>query len=178
MKCKRVLSTIGIAAVVAVAASCGSDPAPLGPSAPDSIGSPDYLLGWLLRPTGLLDCRPLPAATTTQTIGRGGGLLRVGPHTLYVPPGALREDVTITAEAPSSTVRHVRFEPHGLRFRRSAYLTLDYDGCSLLGLLLPKRIAYTNDLFGILSYLLSFDNLWTQRVTGRLDHFSTYAISW
>ena len=178
MKFKRLYSILGVAAVVAVAGSCGTDQAPLGPSAPDSIGSPDYLFGWLLKPTGLLNCRELPAARATETIGRRGGVLRVGPHTLYVPPGALDDDVTITAEAPSSKTRHVRFEPHGLQFERSVYLTLDYDGCSTLGLLLPKRIAYTNNLVDILQYLLSFDNLWTRKVTGRIDHFSAYAVSW
>lgn len=178
MKFTRLYSILGVAAVVAVAGSCGTDQAPLGPSAPDSIGSPDYLFGWLLKPTGLLNCRELPAATASETIGRRGGVLRVGRHTLYVPPGALNENVTITAEAPSSKTRHVRFEPHGLEFDRPVYLTLDYDGCSTLGLLLPKRIAYTNNLFDILQYLLSFDNLWTRKVTGRIDHFSAYAVAW
>lgn len=179
MKRIRILSTLFVAAVLVAVASCGPDQGPTGVApASDSIGSPDYLFGSLLKPTGLLECRALPEATASQTIGTGGGILRVGPHVLYVPPGALSEDVTITAVAPSSRTRSVQLEPHGLRFDRSAYLTLDYDGCSTLGLLLPKRIAYTTDAFEILEYLLSFDNLWTRRVTGRLDHFSQYAVAW
>jgi hypothetical protein len=30
----------------------------------------------------------------------------------------------------------------------------------------------------ILEYLLSLDNLWRKKVTGRLDHFSEYAVAW
>lgn len=175
----RILTSALVAVALMAITSCGTDQGPTGVApAADSIGAPDYLLGSLLKPTGLLACRALPEATASATIGPGGGILRVGPHVLYVPPGALTENVAITAVAPSGPERAVRLEPHGLEFERPAYLTLDYDGCSTLGLLLPKRIAYTTDLFEILEYLLSFDNLWTQRVTGRLDHFSQYAVSW
>jgi hypothetical protein len=59
------------------------------------------LLSELLRPTGLLACRPLPYASATQTIGPDGGVIQVGPHTLRIPPRALSRPITITAEAPS-----------------------------------------------------------------------------
>ena len=44
--------------------------------------------------------------------------------------------------------------------------------------LVPKRIAYTTDGLDILSYLLSLDNFFQKQVTGRLDHFSRYALAW
>jgi hypothetical protein len=136
------------------------------------------LIGALLRPTGLLRCEPLPYATAAETIGPRGGVLRVGPHTLRVPPGALDEPVTITAEAPSGEVNLVRFQPHGLEFDRTVYLTMSYANCNLLGRLLPKRVAYVNRLLDILYFLPSLDDLWNKRVTGRLEHFSQYAVAW
>jgi hypothetical protein len=55
---------------------------------------------------------------------------------------------------------------------------MSYANCNLLGLLLPKRIAYTTSGLQILEYLLSFDNLFAKKVTGRVNHFSDYAIAW
>src|SRR5437588_446545 len=107
-----------------------------------------------------------------------GGVIRIGPHTLSIPAGALDAAVTITATAPSDNVNRVRFQPEGLVFRRSAALTMSYANCNLLGTLLPKRIAYTSDALSIVSYVLSLDNLFTKYVTGRLNHFSNYAIAW
>jgi hypothetical protein len=55
---------------------------------------------------------------------------------------------------------------------------MSYANCNLLGLLLPKRIAYTTERYRILEYLLSIDNLLSKQVTGRLKHFSQYAVAW
>src|SRR6185295_8793656 len=79
-----------VALVVCVIASC-SDRAPTAP-APDAS-----LIGDLLRPTGLLQCSALPAASVTQTIGPEGGSITVGPHVLRIPAGALDKPTTITA---------------------------------------------------------------------------------
>ena len=84
----------------------------------------------------------------------------------------------ITAVAASGTVNAVRFQPEGLQFQRTAYLTMSYANCDLLGSLAPKRIAYTTDALGILEYLLSADDLFARHVTGELQHFSEYAIAW
>jgi len=141
---------------------------------------PDALFGLPLPPpqVGLLNCTPLPYDSVTQTIGPEGGTLFVSAHTLVVPPGALDTAVTITAVAPSDTVRHVHFEPEGLQFQQPAYLTLNYAGCSLLGSIAPKRIAYTTDALLILEYLPSLDNFFGRTITGELHHFSEYAIAW
>ena len=165
-----------VALVVCLSASC-SDRAP---TAPTSAPAPDAsLIGDLLRPTGLLQCSALPAASTTQTLGPAGGSITVGPHVLRIPAGALSQPTTITATLDVNRgVNGVRFQPEGLQFASSAYLTMSYANCSLLGRLLPKRIAYTNNLLGILSYLLSVDNLFTKKVTGQVRHFSEYVIAW
>lgn len=130
----------------------------------------------LLR--GLLSCNPQPAATATRVIGPAGGLLQIGRHLLIVPPGALAAPVSITGTAPDDAYASVRFSPHGLQFARPALLTLDYSHCPAGRLNIFKRIAYTTDGLDILSFIASLDNLITMRITGRLDHFSRYAVAW
>ncbi len=160
--------------ITAAAALVGCSEPPLGPApAPQAD-----LIGSLLQATGLLGCTPMPTVTATQTVGPAGGVIRIGPHALSIPAGALAAPVTITATAPSDKVNRVQFQPEGLVFQRSATLTMSYANCNLLGKILPKRIAYTDDALSILSYLLSFDNLFAKDVTGRLNHFSNYAIAW
>jgi len=164
----------GAALVVSAAAllSCGE---PTASPVPQPQAS---LIGSLLQATGLLRCTPMPTATATQTVGSAGGVITIGPHTLSIPPGALGAPVTITATAPSDDVNRIQFQPQGLVFQRSAALTMSYANCNLLGKLLLKRIAYTDDALNILSYVVSLDNLFAKKVTGQLKHFSNYAIAW
>jgi len=127
----------------------------------------------------LLKCSDLPYDSDTETIGPLGGSLSAGPHTLVIPPGALSAPTTIRMTAPSGLgVNAVKFAPEGLRFATPASLTMSYANCSLLGKLLPKRIAYTDDNLNIISYLLSLDNLLSKYVTGKVNHFSDYVIAW
>jgi hypothetical protein len=158
-----------------VIAGCTSEEGLSGPSAPEL--SP--LLGTGIG-TGLLACTPLPFASASQVVGPEGGTLTVGPHSLTIPAGALAAPVTISAEAPVGTVNAVRLGPEGLHFApgKPARLTLSYANCPLTAQLLPKRIAYTDDLLRILSYLLSVDDLLRERVTAPLEHFSRYVVAW
>jgi hypothetical protein len=184
MRFARIYTGVLLLAASLVVTSCGeqSPTAPVTPAAALAPADSAAELLWLLRPTlertGLLACSPLPEARGSATIGPAGGFLRVGPHTLVVPRGALSAPVEITAVAPSGRVNHVEFQPHGLEFDRPAALTMSYANCNLLGSLLPKRIAYVDDRFNVLEFLLSLDNFWTKRVTGRVDHFSDYVLSW
>jgi len=165
--------------MVALVVCACTDRAPI--SAPEAVplAPQGSLVGGLLGATGLLRCSDLPYASATQTIGSGGGTIRVGPHTLTVPPGALAAPVTITGQIVTGRgVNDVRFAPDGLRFARSASLTMSYANCNLLGQLLPKRIAYVSGGLDILYYLLSIDNVLAKKVTGRVDHFSDYAVAW
>jgi hypothetical protein len=108
-----------------------------------------------------------------------GGSISAGPHTLVIPPGALLSPTTITMTAPTGRhVNAVRFQPEGLQFVTPAALTMSYANCNLLGNLLPKRIAYTDDNLNILYYLLSLDNLLSKKVTGKVNHFSDYIVAW
>jgi hypothetical protein len=180
MKRSNRLSLVLLASVLGAALSCSPDRIPSDPMASaDGASLSGGLLGTGIG-TGLLSCSPLPAASTTQTVGAGGGTITVGPHTLTIPAGALSQDVTITAEAPSDSIRSVRLLPEGLTFAvgKPARLTLSYSSCSLLGSLAPKRIAYTTDLLELLQLLPSIDDLLRKRVSAPLGHFSRYAISW
>lgn len=177
MKRVRLVTALLVTGLLLVSGSCSPDNTPTGVAAPADAAQ-SSILGGLLRPIGLLRCEPLPEARATRTIGRDGGFITVGPHSLWIPPGALDRNVTITAYAPSDDVNTIQFSPSGLDFERSAWLTMSYANCNLLGKLLPKRIAYTTNLLDILYYILSLDNIWTRQVTGKVDHFSKYAVSW
>jgi len=174
MKGTRLLraALLGLGALLLL--SC-ADPSPLGvdPRA-DLYGLPDLPP----PPVGLVWCTPLAYDSVTQTVGPEGGTLAVGPHTLYIPPGALDTAVSITAVALPDTVNAVRFGPAGLVFQQPTLLTLSYANCNLLGSLLPKRIAYTTDALQILEYLATVDQVGDGTVTGQLQHFSEYAIAW
>jgi len=175
MKAARPLVVALLVCALALASACG-DHAPTGPQPSAPAAS---LIGSLLGPTGLLRCSNLPYAQTTRTIGILGGSLSVGPHTLIIPPGALTQPTTITMTLPTGLgVNAVKFTPEGLRFLTPAALHMSYANCSLLGKLLPKRIAYTTDNLQILYYLLSLDNLLSKYVTGKVTHFSDYVVAW
>src|SRR5207244_11721430 len=111
------------ALVIAAAALLGCGESPLGPVPPPPQAS---LIGSLLQATGLLGCTPMPTATATQTVGPAGGVIRIGPHALSIPAGALNTPVTITATAPSDHVNRVRFQPERLVFQLVLTLTLRY----------------------------------------------------
>jgi hypothetical protein len=164
---------LGLALVVS---SCGEN-SPTSPAARATPPDADLISG-LLGKTGLLSCKPLPAVSVSQTIGRSGGVMHIGPHTFTVPAGALSRNVTITAYAPSDKYNHIQFGPQGLQFDNSASLSMSYSNCSLVGFLLPKHIAYVDQKLNILYLLQSVDNLLTQKVTGKVDHFSEYAMAW
>jgi hypothetical protein len=161
--------------VIVFLAACG-DSAPLG------AGSSDLVVAVSENttvPDKLLMCSPLSYDSLTQTIGPEGGALHVGPHALTIPPGALSEPVSITAVVTPGKVNTVRFAPAGLTFALPADLTMSYANCNPLAVVIPKFVVQaSHDLTAILAYLPSFDEPLAQRVTGRLEHFSTYAVAW
>ena len=145
--------------------------APLSPQAD--------LIGGLLGATGLVKCSALPYASSTATIGPAGGTISAGPHKLVIPPGALAQVTTITMTAPSGLgVNAVKFQPEGLQFAVPAVLTMSYANCGVVGVLLPKHIAYTDDNLNILYYVLSLNNILSTGVTGKVNHFSDYVVAW
>jgi hypothetical protein len=139
--------------------------------------------------TGLVTCLQT-YDSVTQAIGPTGGLIAVGHHFLWVDSLALTSTVSITAVAPSDTVRWVRFHPDGLIFQTKtktgypAIILTDYASCGV-----PTsdtlRIAQVTDSRGILGYLQTYvkfnKNPWSkaaQYVAAVLPHFSNYAVAW
>ena len=171
MRRPRFLNTI---LGVVIAAGCAGDPAsPLEPQASTSLisGVTGTVSGVLLQ------CTALPSSSTSALIGVAGGVVDVGPHRLVIPEGALKEPVLITAEVVPGNANSVRFGPEGLRFERTAALTMSYRNCNGLGMLLPKKIVYTDELLNLLELLRSVDLAGQKMVTGDLKHFSRYAIA-
>ncbi|HJS43961.1 MAG TPA: hypothetical protein VJ755_10855 [Gemmatimonadales bacterium] len=167
-----------LAALVLVCLLSLSCEAPTTPPT-DLPQQPEALIGSLVEPTGLLQCSALPSATSARIIGSEGGSISAGPHTLVIPPAALSQPTAITMTLLTGRgVNAVSFAPEGLQFRRPVALTMSYTNCNLLGTLLPKRIAYIDGELNVLEYLLSLDNLFAKRVTGKLDHFSDYVVAW
>lgn len=164
--------------------SCAEDPVSPSPAAVPA-DNPDELLGSLVGGllgtttslvNGVLACPSSETYTATKTIGYYGGTIEVGPHRLYIPYGALESPVTITATAPAGPVTTLSFEPHGLQFERSTALTMSYAHCGLVSGL-TKRVVYVDGQLNILEVLPSLNDLWRRQVTGKLDHFSAYAVA-
>jgi hypothetical protein len=176
--------SIALLAIFAITGISCAEVSPTAPPAATVTTATDAelldLLGLesTLRRIGLLSCSPMPSANASAWIGRAGGTITVGPHSLVVPAGALDRPVLITASAPSARVNRVELLPHGLTFDVPARLTMSYRNCNLLGSLAPKRIAYIDSNLNILELLASVDDLANRRVSTRLEHFSEYAVSW
>jgi hypothetical protein len=111
-------------------------------------------------------------------VGPDGGVINVGPHRLIVPAGALDSVVNITATVQSDTVNVVHFQPTGLQFQVPARLHMSYANCGVLGVILPHSVAYIDRSFNVLDLLPSLDDVFTQRVSAGLHHFSDYAVAW
>jgi hypothetical protein len=188
-----------IIAAVAVAFGCGRSP-----TAPAQLSAPNQpRFASAIQPTtgiGLLACSNLPSAAVTRVIGPDGGSLRVGPHTLVIPAGALDRTVTITAEIDGGlgqsllvklptkgnpkkdfvAVNAVRFKPK-LKFETPAYLTMSYANCDVAGLgSVGPGVVYTNPVLNVIlervASIASDPGLRT--VTVRIGHFSNYAVAW
>ena len=176
----------------AAAVSCG-DPSPVGVD----LRAPAYLQASRRAPLstkgyGLVACTQ-SYDSVTQVIGPAGGLIAVGHHYLWVDSMALSDTVSITAVAPADTVRWVRFQPDGLRFRTngagwSALLYTTFTDCGV-PTVDTLRIAQVTDSLSIIRYLAPPESTWfkvrkkawskgNQYVAGVLHHFSQYAISW
>jgi hypothetical protein len=161
-----------ILGVVIVAGACASTPVGVADPEPPSYS----LLGSLSAI--LINCTPEQYTVASAIIGPNGGVLRVGQHTLVIPSGALTANVTIQGEVITGNANSVRFSPEGLTFRASPTLTMSYRNCSGLGMLLPKKIVYTDERLSLLEILRSLDLPGEKLVSAPLSHFSRYAIAY
>jgi hypothetical protein len=199
----RFLKALSVGVLLAIPMGCAPD-APTGPTPTQPVAAPQAsligdLVGLVDGATGevvgvvgttteavggvvnaLLDpllCPTDVGYTASKKIGPFGGTLRVGPHTLTVPAGALWVDTWITATAPKGKYAEVQFEPHGLKFKRDVTLSISYAQCGLLSWSKPPVIVYTDDNRTILEILESVLNPRTETITGKTDHFSSYILA-
>ncbi len=125
------------------------------------------------RLTRLVQCEARATETAVATIGASGGRIKVGPHVLDIPRGALRDRVTITAVAPSDTINLLLLQPEGLVFRKAATLTMDDSNCRGAQ---HSRIAHVDAALRVIEYLPSTSD--SSKVTALLEYFSNYAVAW
>src|SRR6185436_2481883 len=137
MRIRSLLASSFVGAAVALAACAGGSPLEPGagayPGYTDMAGSATLSKGSgggsSSGPT-LVYCKPFDEAQRSATIGLLGGTIKIGPHTLVIPPGALLTPKTITARiAKNDYSNSVQFSPEGLQFVVPALLTLSYKNC-------------------------------------------------
>jgi hypothetical protein len=173
----RLPLTAGLAlAAMLGLASCASDlTEPVPPPQQGLVGD---LLG---KVTGtLLLCSPQTEVTSTRVIGKLGGTINMGPHSLTIPAGALTANTTISGTVVRGGVNSVRLEPHGLKFAKgkTATLTMSYSNCLLKDLPIAKKVAYTSEGLDLLAILKSLDLSADDKVQTQLGHFSRYAVAY
>jgi len=125
----------------------------------------------------LLRCEPREYEGDAAIIGPQGGSLHIGEHELVIPRGALSEEQLITAEARTSSLVNVEFEPEGLTFQQPAKLTLSYKHCDVPANL-DLLVAYLGVGNKILEFPTSKDYREYDEVTGEINHFSRYAVAY
>ncbi len=191
---------LALALLLAVPTGCGPDAAPAGPAPAvqpqasllgeltgvvDDVtgevidvvdGTTDVLVATVNTLLSPLVCPTDKSYSETKVIGPFGGTLRVGPHTLVVPAGALNRNVRITATAPKGSYAEVEFQPHGLEFRKDVALTISYAQCGLLNGRAPT-IVYADVERNILEVLRTTIDRSRETVTGKTDHFSSYILA-
>jgi hypothetical protein len=157
--------------------ACGVESLPSGPSsvsAADEIPVADSSATALA--TSLYRCQTPDFGSATKVIGRAGGEINLGPHSLQIPDDALGQDVAITATIRADQYVRIELQPHGLRFGKPVSLTLNYEHC---GTRPPKAryVAYVDDAGKVLELLDVNYHRSGRDVETRLTHFSGYAIA-
>jgi hypothetical protein len=167
----KAMCALAAAAVIAIGCS-DTGRSPTSPAHTGATGATELLGGGL----HLLHCSQQSYDSVTQVVDSSGGTIYVGSHVFTIPAGAIDSAVTITAVTPSVNRREVQFQPEGLTFNTPASLTMSYDGCGVLGLLLPRKIGYTDAGLNLLELISSLDNPLAKQVTGQVEHFSGYVV--
>lgn len=111
-------------------------------------------------------------------IGREGGTIRLGLHTLTIPAGAVDRQIVFTMANASQTAVAVDCGPSPFRFNIPVELSLSYAGTTF------ERSDHQNTLqiFYMASTISciampSHVDVANKTVTAQLDHFSRYIIS-
>ena len=178
------LRRAGAAMVFLAAAACSPDALPTSASQPGAVAGRRELSAPVTTlaetvdglANGLLACEQSNPYSASQTVGPAGGTIRIGPHALHIPVGALREPVTISAAVTPGSYVEIEFAPHGLQFARPAALAISYAGCGVLnGFTL--QVVYVDDAHNVLERLPSLPLVAHRLVVAPVSHFSKYALA-
>lgn len=126
----------------------------------------------------LLACAPQEYTAAAELIGPSGGSIKIGPHVLRIPEGALDHEVVISAVAPVSNRVEVQLQPEGLHFAKPVRLKLSYAKCVQPPEWLRLFIVYLGENDQVLEITPSRDKKGLKAVVGYLEHFSRYAVAW
>lgn len=184
---RKALAVLSLGAVSVLGVACHDVVQPAANTF-DRAGNPSALLSLLIAPVQ----RATPLAqdvTWSFTAGPNGGFSSDASTglTVSIPSGALPDDVTITVTALAGSNVAYRFEPHGLLFSRSAYLTQDLTKTTanlLSGLTLSGAYFATDTLeisasgLALVTEVLSaVTNPLTLTATFPIQHFSGYILA-
>jgi len=187
MTARRFSSLFALAFVGILLTSCADDITSPSAPPPEPVAiQPRPLLGGLIGTVvgvvdgvldlGLSNCPTSRTQSGSAWIGPYGGTVKIGPHRLYVPRGALKETVRISGVAPAGDYAQIKFEPEGLKFRQPTTLVMSYDDCRDVDLD-KLRIVYASDSLEILEVLPTVVSRRNETATTGLDHFSRYMLA-
>lgn len=121
-------------------------------------------------------CTTRLTAVDSGVFGPAGGTLAFGTSRLIIPPGALRDTVTISATIPAGDANRVELRPHGLVFFKAAGLQLDVAGCAMDDEVAPN-VVYLSETGEVLETIYAvYDPRW-HTIAASIWHFSGYAIA-
>ena len=124
---------------------------------------------------------PAAIAQRTAVIGREGGSMAMGQHTLIVPAGAVDEDVTFTLRNASPTAIALDCGPSPMSFNIPVTLVLSYRGTQYQTLspadpsLNELRIYYMSPDGELVPQRCVVDPT-TNTIKAEVDHFSRYIL--
>jgi hypothetical protein len=173
------IAIFGLAALAAAACTGDVATGPISSSAsvananrdqsnlPGSRRTPDALSGKFVP----ANCSPRHTSQQSALIGPSGGILRIGPHLLIIPAGALNRKVLISGTVPEGRPFQIDLQPHGLQFRKAAGLILDASSCIDV-----PDIVYLIDQYTQSPPIRAIYSEWWKTIACPIWHFSGYAI--
>ncbi len=127
--------------------------------------------------TSMAQMSPVPLYTEAVISAKDGGRLALFDVVLDVPPGALDVDTTYSIDIPDINVFYNEFGTDGLVFNVPVTVTMSYRDADLSGVDESSiRIGWwNNDNETWVDMDCTIDRV-SQTVTGKLYHFSAYAL--
>lgn len=175
MKHTRVITRLHAIAVFAAIALAACDGASSGTGLSSMFWTPtaDTAFASIRGP---LACVVTQTHTDSAMLGKKGGKIHVGPHTVQIAPRSLAADTMIVVTAPAGNYIELQLEPHGLQFNAPVWLTMSYHACEsdVRGSL---RTVYVDDSRTILEVLPSATDAVRRKVVAPTTHFSGYLLA-